>query len=304
MNTSEQNLPALLVQLVLAVIMLAVAFEITISDIKELPKMWKKLLLGYVMQITFLPAFMLVMLMMINPSINMVLAFLLLAACPGGNLSQLFVIRSNGNIGISMGLSFLSTLFSPLTVPGIFYLATHANSSWSEAYQSLELPWGNIFNTLITSLFIPLIIGLWMGTKQTRKWVKARILIQKSVPWLLFALLAGATWSFRKSLSGIDSLMVMMVLGISVSCFITAYFLNRFIAQDYTTSVTIAWEVSIQNSGLGMVLGLVYFSNVPEVSLVCALWGIWQMAMGVFVSGLIGKFISRKAIVCQTSSVG
>jgi len=304
MNTTDQNLPALLVQLVLAFIMLAVAFEITISDIKELPKMWKKLLLGYVMQITFLPAFMLVMLIFINPSINMVMAFLLLAACPGGNLSQLFVIRSNGSIGISMGLSFLSTLFSPLTVPGIFFLATHANSEWSAAYKSLELPWGSIFNTLITSLFIPLIIGLWMGTKQGPKWVTARMLIQKSVPWLLFALLVGATWSFRKSLSGIDSLMVLMVLGISLGCFITAYFFNRFIAQDYSTSVTIAWEVSIQNSGLGMVLGLVYFANIPEVSLVCAIWGIWQMFMGVIVSGLIRKFISRNEVACQAANVG
>lgn len=301
---TDQNLPALLVQLVLAFIMLAVAFEITISDIKELPKMWKKLLLGYVMQITFLPAFMLVMLIFIQPSMNMVLAFLLLAACPGGNLSQLFVIRSNGNIGISMGLSFLSTLFSPLTVPAIFFLATHVNSQWSDAYKSLELPWGNIFNTLITSLFIPLIIGLWMGTKHTPKWVQARNIIQKCVPWLLFALLAGATWSFRKSLSGIDSQMVLMVVGISMGCFITAYFLNRFIAQDYSTSITIAWEVSIQNSGLGMVLGLVYFANIPEVSLVCALWGIWQMFMGVIVSGLIGKFNSRNEIACQTSNAG
>ncbi|MBA2405476.1 MAG: hypothetical protein H0V66_11940 [Bdellovibrionales bacterium] len=304
MNNTDHNLPALLVQIVLAVIMLAVAFEITISDIKQLPKMWKNLLLGYVMQITFLPVFMFLLLMIINPSTNMVLAFLLLASCPGGNLSQLFVIRSSGNIGISMGLSFLSTLFSPLTVPGIFFLATHANSNWSEAYKSLELPWGSIFNTLITSLFIPLFVGLWMGTKQTPGWIRSRVIIQKSVPWLLFALLAGATWSFRKSLSGIDSLMVLMVIGISMSCFMTAYFFNRFIAQDYSTSVTIAWEVSIQNSGLGMVLGLVYFSNVPEVSLVCALWGIWQMVMGVIVSGLIGKFISRNEVVCQMSNAG
>jgi len=65
--------------------------------------------------------------------------------------------------------------------------------------------------------------------------------------------------------------------------------------------VTYAWEVSIQNSGLGMVLGLVYFSHVPEVSLVCALWGIWQMVMGVVVSGVIKKMISREEVVCQTN---
>jgi BASS family bile acid:Na+ symporter len=297
MTNSEQNIPALIVQIILAIIMLAVAFEITTADIKALPKMWKRLLLGYVMQITFLPAFMLLMLVTINPSINLVMAFLLLSACPGGNLSQLFVIRSKGNIGISMGLSFLSTLFSPISVGGIFYLATHANSAWIQAYKNLELPWGNILNTLITSIFIPLVIGIWMSSQAGAGWTRTRELIQKSVPWLLISLLIGACWSFRESLSGIDSLMLLMVMGISTGCFITAYFFTRLITRDYSTSVTIAWEVSIQNSGLGMVLGLVYFAHIPEVSLVCALWGIWQMVMGVIVSSLIGKFVHKYPIM-------
>ena len=297
MTNSEQNIPALIVQIILAIIMLAVAFEITTADNKALPKMWKRLLLGYVMQITFLPAFMLLMLIVINPRINIVMAFLLLSACPGGNLSQLFVIRSKGNIGISMGLSFLSTLFSPITVGGIFYLATHANSAWIQAYKNLELPLGNILNTLITSIFIPLVIGIWMSSQAGAGWTRTRELIQKSVPWLLISLLIGACWSFRESLSGIDSLMLFMVMGISTGCFITAYFFTRLITRDYSTSVTIAWEVSIQNSGLGMVLGLVYFAHIPEVSLVCALWGIWQMVMGVIVSSLIGKFVHKYPIM-------
>jgi BASS family bile acid:Na+ symporter len=304
MNSTNQNLSAIIVQVILAIIMLAVAFEITIQDIKELPKLWKKLLLGYVMQITFLPVFMLLLLLVVNPSIHMALAFILLAACPGGNLSQLFVIRSNGNLGISMGLSFLSTLFSPLTVPGIFFLATHANPEWSQAYKSLELPWDNIINTLVTSIFIPLVVGLWMRNQEGAKWVKVRTSIEKSVPWLLGLILLGAIWSFRKSLYEIDRFMILMVMGASVGCFITAYLLTRLMTRDYSTSVTIAWEVSIQNSGLGMVLGLVYFSNIPEVSLVCSLWSIWQMLMGSLASSLIAKSLSRKETLCQVSTAG
>jgi BASS family bile acid:Na+ symporter len=304
MNSSDQNLSAILVQFILAIIMLAVAFEITIKDIKELPKLWKKLLLGYIMQITFLPTFMLILLVIINPPIHMVLAFILLAACPGGNLSQLFVIRSNGHLGISMGLSFLSTLFSPLTVPGIFFLATHVNPDWTRAYKSLELPWGNIMSTLVTSIFIPLVVGIWMRNQEGPKWLKARTYIEKSVPWLLAIILGGAVWSFRKSLDEINTLMIMMVMGASVGCFITAYLLTRFLSRDYSTSVTIAWEVSIQNSGLGIMLGLIYFSNIPEVSLVCSLWSICQMLSGTIVSSLIAKFISRKEALCQVSSVG
>ena len=138
-----------------------------------------------------------------------------------------------------------------------------------------------------------------MSSQAGPGWKKTRDIIQKSVPWLLGSLLTGACWSFRESLSGIDSMMLMMVCGISIGCFISAYFITRLMTRDYSTSVTIAWEVSIQNSGLGMVLGLVYFADIPEVSLVCALWGIWQMAMGVIVSGLIGKFITSNEAVCQ-----
>jgi predicted Na+-dependent transporter len=84
----------------------------------------------------------------------------------------------------------------------------------------------------------------------------------------------------------------------------TAYFFSRCIGQDYQTSVTYAWEVSIQNSGLGMVLGIVYVPSIPEVSLVCALWGLWQMLMGVVLSGFIRKMITRNGVVCQTSNAG
>ena len=304
MNNTDQNLQALVVQVILAVIMLAISFEITIADIKALPKIWKKLIFGYIMQITFLPTFMMILLLIVNPSIHMMLAFVLLAACPGGNLSQLFVIKSNGNLGISMGLSFLSTLLSPLTVPAIFFLATHIKPEWSAAYKELHLPWGDIFNTLVTSILIPLVIGIWIRNQEGPKWVKFRAVIEKSVSWLLFGLIAGACISFRKSLAEIDSFMMMMVFGSSIGCFLTAYLFTKLATKDYATSITIAWEVSIQNSGLGMVLGLVYFSNIPEVSLACALWGIWQMVIGTIVSGLIAKFNSRKVALCQVSNAG
>jgi predicted Na+-dependent transporter len=213
-------------------------------------------------------------------------------------------MRCQGNIGISMGLSFLSTLFSPLTVPGIFFLATHVKPEWAAAYQKLSLPWGDIFVTLCLSLFLPLVAGMWLAGKTEARWVKVRTIIQKCVPWLLLFLLAGAAWNFRSSIGGIDLMMITMVLGISLSCFMTAYFFSRFMGQDYTTGVTYAWEVSIQNSGLGMVLGIVYFGNVPEVSLVCALWGIWQMVMGVVVSGVIRKIITKDGELCQSTSIG
>lgn len=304
MSNTDQNLSAIFVQLILAIIMLAVAFEVTIADLKLLPRQWKKILLGYSMQVIFLPALIVLMLLGINPQINMIIAFLLLAACPGGNLSQFFVVRSGGNVALSMGLTFLSTLLSPITVPAVFYFATHVNSEWIEVYKTLNLEWGNIFKTLIQSLFIPLVLGMWIANRPGKGWMTLRKRIQQSVPFLLVTILSGAVWSFRTSIPMLSLGMILMVVMVSLSSLASSYFLSRLVKQDYTTSVTYAWEVSIQNSGLGMVLGIVYFSHVPEVSLVCALWGIWQMGMGYIITSIIKKRIPQSEVICQATNVG
>jgi BASS family bile acid:Na+ symporter len=303
MNQLPQNVASTVVQLVLATIMLAVAFEVTLKDLKALPAQWKKVLAGYSMQITFLPLFVITLMWVINPTPNMALAFLLLAACPGGNLSQLFVLRSKGNIGLSTGLTFVSTLLSPITVPLIFFLSTHVNESWSITYKAISLNWMDIFKTLLLSLFTPLMIGMWLGQKTSPTLVRIRMGIQKCVPFLLGFLLLGAAWSFRSEIHHININMLLMVLGISFSSLVATYALSRALGFEYVTAITYAWEVSIQNSGLGMVLGIIYFSSVPEVSLVCALWGIWQMGMGALVSGIIRKVLTnRSEVICQTNA--
>jgi bile acid:Na+ symporter, BASS family len=284
-----QNLTSVLVQLVLALIMLSVAFEVKFHDIKSLPAQWKLILAGYFMQLIFLPLYVIVLLLLVRPGANMVLAFLLLAACPGGNLSQYFVMRSRGRISLSMGLTFVSTLLSPLTVPLIFYLSSRVDSEWFGYYRALSLPWGSILQTLLLSLFTPLLVGMWLGQSQKGLLMRIRHGIQVSVPYLLGGLLAGAVWSFRAQIDHVNFLMMALVFILSFGSLVLIYFLSRLLSLDYSTSITFAWEVSIQNSGLGMVLGILYFGSVPEVGLTCALWGIWQMGVGGLVSGFIQK---------------
>jgi bile acid:Na+ symporter, BASS family len=291
-----QNLTSVLVQLVLAIIMLSVAFEVKFHDIKSLPSQWKLILAGHSMQLIFLPLYVILLLLLVRPDANMVLAFLLLAACPGGNLSQYFVMRSQGRIGLSMGLTFISTLLSPLTVPLIFYLSSRVNSEWFGYYRALSLPWGSILQTLMLSLFTPLLVGMWLGQVQNRLLVRIRHGLQTCVPYLLGLLLTGAVWSFRAQIEHVNFLMLGLVFIVSFGSLVLTYFLSRLLGFDYSTSITFAWEVSIQNSGLGMVLGIVYFNSVPEVGLTCALWGIWQMAAGALVSGVIHK---RRNSLCH-----
>jgi bile acid:Na+ symporter, BASS family len=300
----KTDLTSIIVQVVLAIIMLTVALELNYIHVRELPRQWKKLVLGYLMQITFLPVFLIALLLLVQTSTQVTMAFLLLAACPGGNLSQYFTARSQGNISISMGLTFLSTLFSPLTVPGIFFLATHVKTEWMDVYRELYLPWQNILQTLLITLFLPLLIGLWMSTKTSPTWVTLKLRIQKIAPYLLWSLMAGAAWSFRASLILVSFSMVGMVIMISLASLTTSYFFSRLLAHDYTTSITYAWEVSIQNSGLGLVLGMLYFSNVPEVSVICGIWGVWQMFMGMIVSGLLKKHKLKGELICQPTSAG
>jgi bile acid:Na+ symporter, BASS family len=47
---------------------------------------------------------------------------------------------------------------------------------------------------------------------------------------------------------------------------------------------TLAIEVGIQNSGLGLILCFQYFQDLGGMALICAWWGVWHIVSGLSLS--------------------
>ena len=74
--------------LTLALIMFGVALNITVSDFLRIIKNPKSVLIGILSQFILLPAFTFLLVTIIQPIPSIALGMFMVAACPGGNISN------------------------------------------------------------------------------------------------------------------------------------------------------------------------------------------------------------------------
>ncbi len=82
---------------ILAIIMFGVALGITIEDFKRLFKTPKILLTGIITQFIILPLVTFLLVLLIQPAPSIALGMFMVAACPGGNISNFMTQMAKGN---------------------------------------------------------------------------------------------------------------------------------------------------------------------------------------------------------------
>ena len=101
----------------IAIIMFGVALGISIDDFKRLLKSPKIVFVGVVSQFILLPAVTFLAILMLEPQPSFALGMMLIAACPGGNVSNFFSKMAAGNAALSVSLTAFATLICIVMTP-------------------------------------------------------------------------------------------------------------------------------------------------------------------------------------------
>lgn len=98
---------------------------------------------------------------------------ILVASCPGGNISNFITSISKGNRELSVSMSAVTTMAAIVTTPANFsiwgslyvgYLNRHA----VDALQTLSIPVWDIFVTVFFLFGVPLVLGILTTRYQPR----------------------------------------------------------------------------------------------------------------------------------------
>ncbi|MCK5310920.1 MAG: bile acid:sodium symporter, partial [Desulfobacteraceae bacterium] len=101
----------------IGLMMLGVALELRFDDFKRIAQSPKAPLIGLVAQFLLLPAFTFLLVLVIKPHPSIALGMMLVAACPGGNLSNIMTYLSNGNSALSISMTAVSTIAAIFMTP-------------------------------------------------------------------------------------------------------------------------------------------------------------------------------------------
>ena len=287
----------MIVNIILAFVMFGVALGIKPRTIKDVVKHPKAIITGAMMQWFALPAVTFAVALALSPIITPMIALgmILVASCPGGNISNFLSSLSKGNIVLSVSLTAITTSMSPIITPLNFFFWGSLYSHFISIKNDIPLlviPFFPMLEQILLLLGLPIVLGLLFAhyyPSATKKIMKP--LQALSVVLFLGMVVVAFTQNFQIFIDNIFYVFFIVMLHNAVAL-ATGYFGGRMAGLPRNDVKSMTVETGIQNSGLGLALLFNHAIFPPEIwhghyggmLFVTAWWGIWHIISGLSVA--------------------
>ena len=282
-----------IINLVLAFVMFGVALGIKPSSFLDIVRRPQSMIIGVICQIILLPALTFLLTITFKNWISpmVALGMLLVAACPGGNISNFITSFSRGNIELSVSLTAFNTAACIVTTPLNFSFWGNLYLDFAEKRMilpELDIPFWEIFKTIVILLGVPLVLGC-LCAQYLPKLANA---LKKPMQYLsiaFFIIMVVLTFgnnidAFLKCIRYIFLIVLvhnLLALGIGFG-------MGTICRTPYKDRRTLTIETGIQNSGLGLVLlfnpaifNPEIWANNGGMVVITAWWGVWHIISGL-----------------------
>ncbi len=284
----------------LAAIMFGVALEIRVDNFKRLLLNPRSALLGIFSQFLLLPALTFGLVILLNPPASIAMGMILIAACPGGNVSNFISALAKANIELSVSLTAFATLAATFLTPINFAFWGGLYVNYYEKARHLNIPiqidFLEMAKTVFILLGIPLVAGMIFAHKFpefTRKY-KRHVKIASIFIYMTF--IVGALWANVEYMPGYILPIGVIVLLLNIQTLSTGYLVGTAGRVPIRDRRTLSIETGIQNSGLALVLifNPKLFDANGGMAFMAAWWGIWQMVSGIGIAGILNRITVPK----------
>ena len=279
---SEQNL--FLLNLSLGFIMFGVALNLVLDDFRRLFLNPRPALVGVASQFVLLPALTFGLIWVVEPVPSIALGMILVAACPGGNISNFMSVNAGGNTALSVTLTAVSTVLAILMTPLNLSFWGSLYAPAAPLLTTVGVSFWNVFETVTLVLGIPLILGMAVRHFMPRRAQRLARLMQTLSIAIFAVIVVMALMANYEHLIGYLPVVFDLVLIHNTVALSAGYLLAVGAGLATASRRTLALETGIQNSGLGLILIFNFFDGLGGMALVAGWWGIWHIVSGLALS--------------------
>ena len=284
LNFNPQGL--MVINAAIGLMMLGVSLDLKIEDFKRILVSPKAPGIGLMAQFILLPAFTFLLTLALRPHPSMALGMILVAACPGGNLSNIMTYLAKGNCAVSISMTAISTVAAIFMTPLNLSLWGSLNPATAEILRKVSLSPFDVFITVFVILGIPLILGQLLArffpnlADRVRRPFKIF-----SLAFFILIICGALAANWNNFLSYVGAVMFAVFLHNALALNL-GYWAGRLARLPERDARATCIEVGIQNSALGLVLVFNFFDGLGGMAILVAWWGVWHI-----ISGLVTAYI-------------
>lgn len=253
----------------LTIVMFCMGLTLRWADFRRVWNKPQPIALGVLLQFTLMPliAWLLVQLLQLPP--ELAIGLIIVGACAGGTASNVMTYLAGGDVALSVSMTLIPTLWGVVLTPWLvaFYssaeIAVDTQAMIISIAQIVLLP---IAGGLLCNRFLPQ-VGRSLNSH-----------LPDIASAFILAIIAIIVALNADEIATMGALAVVAVMLHNLLGLAAAYGIARWNGHTEVEARTIALEVGMQNSGLGVALALKFYG--PMAALPGALFSVWHNISG------------------------
>ncbi len=276
----------LVLNVILGLIMFGVALDLRVADFRRAVKNPRGPTIGLLCQFLLLPALTFLLARLVAPTPSVALGMILVASCPGGNMSNFITHMARGRTELSVTMTAISTVAAIVMTPLNLKFWASMDPGTNALLQQVELNPLSLLGTVATLLGVPVVVGMLLAAKAPGLAAKLRKPF-KIASLLFFGVFICVAFAANlKNFVMCIGIVFFPVLIHNAFALALGYVTARLSRLPEADARAVSVEVGIQNAGLGMILIFDFFDGLGGMAVIAAWWGIWHIIAGLGVARL------------------
>ncbi|MBL8019127.1 MAG: bile acid:sodium symporter family protein [Leptospirales bacterium] len=266
-----------LLKIMLAVVMFGMGLGLSVRDFRRVLQTPWQALIGTAGHFILMPLAAFIVVKVLNLPFELALGVIIVGSCPSGTTSNLINYFAKADVALAIVITSLSTLLCPILTP----LIVNFLGGFLEAPPGKEIavPIKDMIGLVVAIIAIP--VGLGMLVRKLS--AKVAGILEKvfkifGILFLLFMIILVLFQNRDNFWSMVTTVGLAVVLHNTIA-FALGYFVPKLLRVPEAQSRTIAIEMAVQNTTLGMTLAVTFFNGT--VAMPAALFSLWMYMAGM-----------------------
>jgi BASS family bile acid:Na+ symporter len=259
-----------LITLGLGIIMLSMGMTLGFEDFRRVGRQRGRVLPGVLLQYTVMPALGWSLGYLLALPTPFAVGLVLVSCCPGGTASNVIAYLAKADVALSVTMTAVSTLLAAVMTPLL--------TAWL-AGNRIDVSATGLFVDTVQVVILPVVAGAllkWRFPRIVEPILPVAPLVAVLTITLIVASVIGAG---REQILEAGGRLLVAVFALHLFGFLFGYLAGKVVLKREISARTVAIEVGMQNSGLGVVLARGNFLN-PLVAIPSAISTVAHSLIG------------------------
>lgn len=261
----------------LGIVMFGMGTTLSVKDFVLVFKRPRDVFLGAVAQFFIMPflAFSLATIFQLDPALTA--GVILVGTCPGGTSSNVITFMSKGDVALSVTMTSVSTVLSPILTPAITYLLIGTKIAFDPV---------GMFLSIVQIVIVPICLGVAVKTFLPKLAAAATDYTPAISSIAISLIIAGVIGASKNAIVANFGIILLVVILHNCLGYALGFAVARLTGLSWKKAVALSIEVGMQNSGLVVGLAKAHFAAMPAATVPGAIFSAWHNISGAMLAWL------------------